>query len=187
MNWEGHTHFSAPSDNQLILLYYLLNISTPHPNSASHWNRCTQWNQMHCLMSQCMAHYSWSLASHFAFWNARHFVMNIFKNKIHNQIWILIHTNNGSIFNHSSQSICILKALFRFLTAKKKKKKAYFNTKNFYPYPHVSHTNSQCCREGTRSKLHLPSSQPDLLIFPRRFWHKHFLLSKEIFLAPTTW
>lgn len=123
MNWEGHTHFSAPSDNQLILLYYLLNISTPHPNSASHWNRCTQWNQMHCLMSQCMAHYSWSLASHFAFWNARRFVMNIFKNKIHNQIWILIHTNNGSIFNHFSQSICILKALFRFLTAKKKKRK----------------------------------------------------------------
>lgn len=77
-------------------------------------------NQMHCLMSQFMAHYSWCPAYHFTYWNARHFVLNIFKNIIHNQIWILIHGDNGSIlFSHFIQSICILKALFKFLTVKK--------------------------------------------------------------------
>lgn len=77
-------------------------------------------NQMHCQMSQFMAHYSWCPAYHFIHWNARHWVLNIFKNIIHNQILVLIHGDNVStLFAHFIQSICILKALFKFLTVEK--------------------------------------------------------------------
>lgn len=83
-------------------------------------------NQAHCLMSQCMAHFSWCPVCHFTHWNARHFVLNVFKNIIHNQIWILIHSDNGSIlFRHFIQSISILMTLFKILTVKKPKVKSH--------------------------------------------------------------
>lgn len=82
-------------------------------------------NQNHCLMSQCMAHFSWCSAYHFTHWNARHFVLNIFKNTIYNQISIPTHGNNGSIlFSDFNQSICILKNLFKILIVKKPKVKS---------------------------------------------------------------
>lgn len=83
-------------------------------------------NQTHCLTSRCTAHSSWCPAYHFTHWNARHFMLNIFKNIIHNQISILIHGNKGSIlFSHFNQSICILKNLFKILTVKNPRVKSH--------------------------------------------------------------
>lgn len=83
-------------------------------------------NQTHCLMSWCTAHFSWCPAYHFTLWNARHFMLNIFKNIIHNQISILIQDNNSSIlFSHFIQSICILKNHFSIFPVKKPRVKSH--------------------------------------------------------------
>lgn len=131
----------------------------------------------------------------FTYWNARHFALNIFKNKIHNQSWIPTRDNNGSTFSHFNLHIQSDFQCCFFYTAKTVEEcvathgstlLSIFKYQKNLPLPTRQVYEQQWSTSGTRNRLHLSSLQLDSG-FLQGFQHKHFLLLEEIFVAPTTW